>query len=133
MTQYRYTPSGMINQIQYADGREVKLSYNPIRQLIQMEDWLGITRFENDAMGHITQVRYPDGKSVSYTYGPRGERTGIKYPDGEEVEYTYSESRRLKSLAYRGLKISYGYDEAGFLSEKQFSNGMKAHAVFVRQ
>lgn len=126
LTQYRYTPSGMINQIQYADGREVKLSYNPIRQLIQMEDWLGITRFENDAMGHITQVRYPDGKSVSYTYGPRGERTGIKYPDGEEVEYTYSESRRLKSLAYRGLKISYGYDEAGFLSEKQFSNGMKA-------
>lgn len=54
VTEYGYTTAGLLESIKYADGKEVKLSYNPIRQLVMVEDWIGVTRLENDAMGHIT-------------------------------------------------------------------------------
>ena len=41
LTKYGYTAQGDINYIAYADGKEVKLSYNPLRQLEEMEDWMG--------------------------------------------------------------------------------------------
>ena len=31
LTKYAYTKQGDVSRIQYADGREVKLSYNPLR------------------------------------------------------------------------------------------------------
>ena len=33
LTAYTYTKQGDLSRIQYADGREVKLSYNLLRQL----------------------------------------------------------------------------------------------------
>jgi len=46
----------------------VKLSYNPLRQLIEIQDWLGSTRITPDALGRAEKVQYPDGREVSYTY-----------------------------------------------------------------
>jgi RHS repeat-associated protein len=126
LTRYGYTPSGLMNHIQYADGKEVKLSYNPIRQLEEIKDWLGITRMEHDALGRIKKVDYPDGKEVSYTYGCRGERTGITYPDGEKVIYEYDKYSRLSRLKQGGESITYEYDAAGFLTKKRFPNGIES-------
>lgn len=60
----------------------MKLSYNPLRQLTLVQDWLAETKITPDALGRATAVQYPDGREVSYTYGKSGERTGITYPDG---------------------------------------------------
>ena len=125
LTKYGYTAHGDVDHVTYADGREVKLSYNPLRQLEEMEDWLGITRIENDPMGRALKVQYPDGKEVSYTYGKGGERTGITYPDGRTASYLYDSRLRLAGLKDGEDTISYGYDEKGRLSRKTFPNGME--------
>ena len=130
LTKYCYTAQGDVNRIAYADGREVKLSYNPLRQLKEMEDWLGITKIENDAMGRALRVQYPDGKEVSYSYGKSGERTGLVYPDGRKVTYSYDSELRLSGLEDGNGAITYGYDEAGRLARKRFPSGMETSYVY---
>ena len=115
LTAYGYTEKGDINRIQYADGREVRLSYNPLRQLEELEDWLGITRIENDALGRAVKVSYPEGETVTYTYGKAGERTGLTYPDGRTVTYGYDELLRLTELRDGEQSIRYAYDSQGRL------------------
>lgn len=88
-----------------------------------MQDWLGLTRIQNDALGRATKVTYPDQKEVSYTYGKAGERRSITYPDGRTVYYGYDEQLRLSELKEGDRIITYGYDAYGRLSEKQFPNG----------
>lgn len=125
LTKYGYTAQGDVRHIAYADGREVKLSYDSLRQLEEMEDWLGITKIENDALGRALRVQYPDGKEVSYTYGKSGERTGLTYPDGRQVTYSYDDALRLSGLSDGNGTITYGYDGAGRLTRKAFPGGME--------
>ena len=40
----------------YADGKTVELSYNALRKLTEMKDWLGTTSVEMDASGQIEKV-----------------------------------------------------------------------------
>ncbi len=130
LTKYGYTAQGDVNHVTYADGREVKLSYNPLRQLEEMEDWLGITRIENDPMGRVVRVQYPDGREVSYAYGKSGERTGIIYPDKRKVVYTYDSQLRLSELKDGNDTIAYTYDEVGRLAQKTFPNGMATSYIY---
>ena len=123
LTKYAYTKQGDVSRIQYADGREVKLSYNPLRQLMEVEDWLGLTKITNDPLGRAVKVTYPDEREVSYTYGKSGERRSITYPDGKTVHYGYDEQIRLFELKEGDRIITYGYDEQGRLKNKQFPNG----------
>jgi len=125
LTRYGYNARGDVKQIQYADGREVKLSYNPLRQLQKIEDWIGTTKIENDAAGRATNIRYPDGSEISYSYGIAGERKSITYPDGKTVHYGYDEHIRLSELKDGDRIITYGYDQMGDLVHKQFPNGME--------
>ena len=125
LTRYGYTVKGDVSHIRYADGREVRFSYNPLRQLQEIEDWLGITRVENDAMGRAVKVTGPDGKEVSYTYDKAGRRSSIIYPDGTTVSYAYDALGRLQSLTQGGKTIRYGYDETGYLNRKTYPNGME--------
>ncbi|MBR6402837.1 MAG: RHS repeat protein, partial [Eubacterium sp.] len=43
ITKYGYTSRGDMNHLQYSDGREVMLSYDALRHLTEVKDWLGIT------------------------------------------------------------------------------------------
>ena len=125
LTRYGYTSQGDINHIQYADGREVKLSYNPLRQLQELEDWLGTMKIETDLLGRAAKILYQDGKEVSYTYGKAGERTSITYPNGEKVFYNYNEDFRLSELKADNQVIKYEYDKAGRMIKKSFPNQME--------
>ena len=125
LTKYVYTKQGDVSGIQYADGREVKMSYNPLRQLMEVQDWIGLTKIQNDALGRAVKVTYPDKKEVAYTYGKAGERRSMTYPDGRTVYYGYDEQLRLSELKEGDSIITYGYDSFGRLKEKNFPNGMK--------
>ena len=125
LTKYIYTKQGDVCGIQYADGREVKMSYNSLRQLMEVQDWIGLTKIQNDALGRAVKVTYPDKKEVSYTYGKAGERRSMTYPDGRTVYYSYDEQVRLSELKEGDSIITYGYDSIGRLKEKNFQNGMK--------
>ena len=133
LTKYAYTKQGDLSGIQYADGREVKLSYNPLRQLMEVQDWLGSTKITPDALGRAQKVQYPDGREVSYTYGKAGERKSMTYPDGKTVFYGYDEQLRLSELKEGDSIINYGYDPLGRLCEKQFPNGTKTTYAYDRK
>ena len=133
LTKYAYTKQGDLSGIQYADGREVKLSYNPLRQLLEVQDWLGSTKITPDALGRAQKVQYPDGREVSYTYGKAGERRSMTYPDGKTVFYGYDEQLRLSELKEGDSIINYGYDPLGRLCEKQFPNGTKTTYTYDRK
>ena len=133
LTKYAYTKQGDLSGIQYADGREVKLSYNPLRQLMEVQDWLGNTKITPDALGRAQKVQYPDGREVSYTYGKAGERRSMTYPDGKTVFYGYDEQLRLSELKEGDSIITYAYDPLGRLCEKQFPNGTKTTYAYDRK
>ena len=125
LTRYGYTVQGDVNHIQYADGREVRLSYNPLRQLQQIEDWLGITRIEMNAVGRTVKITGADNREISYTYDAAGRRTAVTYPNSTKAEYRYDEIGRLAALIQDDKAIKYGYDEKGSLNRKTFPNGME--------
>ena len=109
--------------MEYADGKSVKLTYNPLKQLTEIKDWLGATTIKVDEHGRALSVTDHNGKQVGYTFGPGGERTGIKYPCGKTVEYRYDEALRLKTLIDGDNTVEYAYDENSRLSGKVFSSG----------
>jgi RHS repeat-associated protein/prepilin-type processing-associated H-X9-DG protein len=125
LTKYGYTSLGDMNHIQYADGREVKFSYNPLRQLIAVEDWLGQTKIEVDELGRARKITDHKGDEVSYTYNVAGLRTGMTYPGGREVSYEFDEVMRLKAVSDGDFNVRNQYDSLSRLIEKSFSNGTK--------
>ena len=126
LTKYGYTGQGDVNYVQYGDGREVFMSYNPLRQLIEVKDWLGVTDIKVDPLGQVTQVSDHNNKVVSYTYGKIGERRSITYPDGKIVKYEYDKHLRLTKVNDGNQAITYHYDELGDFTEKRFGNNARA-------
>ena len=127
-TSFHYGKDGQVEEICYADGRTVSLTYNAIRQLEEVRDWLGTTKIAMDEAGHIASVTDPYGKTVGYEWGSMGERTAICYPDGRRAAYEYNEDMQLSALKLlsddaQEKTILYSYDEAGRLTGKQFPGG----------
>lgn len=125
LTACAYNPDGTEKEYTFADGRFVKYQYNALKQLIQMEDWLGRTVIENDAMGRVNKVTYPDGEQSAYEWGIRGELKKIFYPNKEKAEYRYDKAMRLVSLKAGAEEVDYSYFENGFLKEKDYRNGFR--------
>jgi YD repeat-containing protein len=61
-TAFHYGTNGQVEEICYADGRKVSLTYNAIRQLEEVKDWLGTTKIAMDEAGRIVSVTDPYGK-----------------------------------------------------------------------
>ena len=56
LTKYAYTKQGDVANVQYADSKTVAMSYNALRQLTQVSDWLGATKIEVNPLGRTTKV-----------------------------------------------------------------------------
>lgn len=129
-TQYAYTPDGRPQSILYGDGRKAEFEYTHLRQLSMLKDWLGETIIERDQLGDPVRITDHAGRSVSYEWGAYGERKAMTYPDGTIVGYGYDEGLRLAKLERyhkekEALCITYRYDEAGRLAEKEDSGGYR--------
>ncbi|MCH5258800.1 MAG: RHS repeat-associated core domain-containing protein [Lachnospiraceae bacterium] len=127
VTSYSHAPDGRVEKVLYGDGRGVALTYDALRRLIMVEDWLGTTRIERDHAGRPLSVTDHQGRTVSYGWGIHGERERITYPDGREVTYLYDEKLRLSAmeLPEEGGRISYRYDELGRPVEKRMPDGLR--------
>jgi len=125
LTKYDYTVRGDVSRIEYADGREVELTYNPLRRLTEVRDWLGVTKIELDSLGNVRKVTNHDGTEVSYMRDAFGQRTGLTYPDGMNVSYVYDKLMRIKEVCNGVGKTQYTYDALSRLAEKVFSDGTK--------
>ena len=125
LTKYAYTGLGDLKTVQFSDNREVKMSYNPLRQLTQVEDWLGITQMELDPLGRVTKVTNHQGKEIGYEWGALNEKRAITYPDGRKVSYEYDQLLRLTKVDDGVNPVEYLYNEEGNLIQKAFLNGTK--------
>ena len=123
MTAFAYDHAGKVTDILYADGRSVKLSYSTLHQLEQVKDWLGSTDITLDALGRPLSVTDSYGQTVGYEWRIMGERKTLTYPDGTRAYYEYDEAMHLSKLHTPTSEISYAYDKAGRLCEKQLPGG----------
>lgn len=123
LTKYHYYPDGSQKQICFADGRQIQMRYNSLRELTEMEDWLGITRIKRDSAGNITSIEDPSGDCLKMQWSRRGECTGMEYPDGTIAEYAYNSASQITEFFQDGSKVKYAYYDNGLMKEKQFSGG----------
>ena len=64
-TAISYGADGQVEEIRYADGRTVSLTYNAIRQLEEVKDWLGTTKIAMDEAGRVSSVHRPNTEKRS--------------------------------------------------------------------
>lgn len=124
-TQYVYGKNGYASEIVYGDGSTVRMSYTPLRQLEEMEDWLGKTQIVRNENNRLEKVIDHNGQTVSYQYGERGECNAIIYPDNSKVAYEYDDFMRLKCLSFGKENIHYMY-AGDKLVGKKYSNGIES-------
>ncbi|MGL5437592.1 MAG: RHS repeat-associated core domain-containing protein [Lachnospiraceae bacterium] len=125
-TCYNYLPTGQLERIQYADGKQVNLKYDSLRRLIEVEDWLGSTKLEWSTYMHLRSVTDYKGRKLSYDFTPMGLLSSMVYPDGRSVTYTYDNCLRLSELSDSKNNIRYQYEKGGLLRDKIFSDGLKS-------
>lgn len=118
-TTYDYTPAGAPKKVTYGDGRSVSYQYDALGALQKVTDWLGETRFENDALGRVEKAVYPQGESILYRYTQSGGIESLTYPNGSQLDYAYDETGSLSQLLQDGQEIRYRYDSKGRIIEKQ--------------
>ena len=118
-----YRPDGMEDLLTFSDGRSVRYSYDALRRLSQIEDWLGITRIARDACGRITEVTEHDGAHVSYEWNARGACTRRTYPDGRAAEFAYDGSGRLLRSCFGDLRTDYEYYDNGQILRQACGDG----------
>ena len=117
-TLYEYNFVGKLSKVMYADGKTVELSYNALRQLTEMKDWLGTTSIDMDSFGRIEAITDFEGKTVQYEWDTLGRRTTTIYPDDSKVGYNWSETGRLDSVVSGTGVTNYTYDAMGRISER---------------
>lgn len=123
----QYTPAGQIKQINYSDGQEVKFTYNALKQLTEIQDWIGITKITRNSLGNPIKVVNPDQSMVKYNYNSLGSREQLVYPNGREINYKYNHSGKLVQLSEKDQSFNYTYDNNGRLTDKKFPNGLISH------
>lgn len=120
-TKLSYTPAQDLAGIQYDDGRSVQLQYNELRQLKEVQDWIGKIQIELNPLGMPTKITHPNQEIVNYEWDALGNRTGLTYPNGEKVQYGYNQSGALTLLQTEQEEYRYHY-ENGRLSRKEGPN-----------
>lgn len=123
LTRYDYHPDGTQKQICFADGKSIQMRYDSLRQLTEMEDWMGITRIKRDSAGNVTSVEEPSGDCMKLQWSRRGECTAMEYPDGTKAGYTFNAASQLTEFSQGDNRVQYSYYDNGLLKEKQFPGG----------
>ena len=132
-TSYEYNARGQLTRIVYpAPDPAVVFSYNDATgQRISMDDGIGRTTWNYDALGRVTSVTDPFGKTVAYEYDNVGNRTGLTYPDGKVVNYTYDPANRLQVVKdWLEQVTTYGYDSANRLNLVALPNGINSNYTY---
>ncbi len=119
-----YRMDGTEDILSFSDGRTVRYQYDALKRLAQVEDWLGITTINRDAMGRVSDVTDHEGNTIGYSWDGRGQCTAMRYPDGASVRYEYDQKMHLSRLISDGKQVKYSYYENGQLQRKELSDAM---------
>ena len=130
VTSYTYQANGEVESISYSDGKSVKMSYDPLKRLTQIEDWLGTTQIEYDKLGRTIEVTNPEGQKTGYEWGADNQKTALIYPDGSRLCYEYDSARRLTGLVENNHRVTYAYDENSRIAEKYLPGSVKTTYLY---
>jgi RHS repeat-associated protein len=126
-TLYEYNLASTLTKVAYADGKSVELSYNPIRQLTELKDWLGTTTIELDPVGRATKTTDHEGQEIGYTWDAVGRRESITYPDKTKVNYSYDISGRINEVVSETGITKYNYSISDRLLERIMPGNIITH------
>ncbi|MEN8906678.1 MAG: fibronectin type III domain-containing protein, partial [Clostridiales bacterium] len=126
ITKFEYDAVNNLNKINYNNEKTVDFNHDLNNQVTKIDDWLGTTNYELDALGRVLKVKDYEDKVVEYSWSSTGERESIKYPDNSLVNYEYDSMGRLIKVKDSNNGItSYKYDIAGNLIKKILPNKVK--------
>ncbi|MFW6678298.1 DUF6531 domain-containing protein [Lacrimispora sp. AGF001] len=125
-TRLSYTGDGNLQSIVYDDGREINYTYNPIKQLTEVKDWLGITKLNYDNFGRLESITDHKGRKIGYCWDDLGLQKAINYPNGDSINYYYNQNKEIIKLVSPMGSVQYSYDENGRLVKKDYSNRTNA-------
>ncbi|WP_026653250.1 DUF6531 domain-containing protein [Butyrivibrio proteoclasticus] len=127
-TVYTRDGNGNITGIDYANGETVRMKYDALNVLKEVQDSLGLTKINSDILGRIIGVTTPNGDTVGYEYDAMSQRATVIYPDGAKAFYHRDELGNLRSLSNisadgKEETTSYEFDGDSRLIKKSFPNG----------
>lgn len=125
-THLSYTAGGDLQSIIYGDGRRIDYSYNPIKQLVEVKDWLGSIKYDYDNFGRLKSITDHKGRQVGYQWDDLGLKHTITYPEGRTVNYFYNQNKDLVKLTSSIGNVHYHYDKNSRLVKKDYSSGVSA-------
>jgi len=126
-TLYEYNLANKLSKVVYDDGKTVELSYNPLKVLTELRDWLGTTRIQTDALGRIEKVTDFEGKRVQYKWDALGRRQELVYPDESKVDYAWNALGQLESVTSSSGITQFHYDRQGRLSKRTMPGKLTTH------
>jgi len=106
-------------------GRETRLTYDSLRQLIAVQDPLGqVTRFDWCGCGGLDAMIDPMGRMTRWVRDLQGRVSAKLYADGSQIQYSYDTATGwLKSIRDEQNQITkFDYNLDGTLQEKSFLN-----------
>lgn len=124
-TNFHYGANNQLELVEYANNKNVKLSYNALHQLEKVKDWTGTTSYSYNKIGQLDNVLYPNGENVNFTWDSMGNRTSVVYPDGQYANYTYNQKNRLEKVSVDSREILYDYDDEGRVIRKKMPNNVQ--------
>lgn len=125
-----YRPDGTEESLLFGDGRKIAYEFDALKRLSRIEDWLGITRIERDAVGRVVDVTEYDGARTSYQWNGRGACTSLSYPDGRTAQYGYDAAGRLVSSSLDQTQVSYDYFSNGLLRSRSDSRNLRTDYAY---
>jgi YD repeat-containing protein len=117
VTQFQYTPHGMLSQITDPNTNAWLRSYDPQGRLTGASDPLGRSYgYQYDELSRVMRVTRPDLTAENFTYDANGNLTGRNFTDGTSFTYGYD----IANWMTNAPGYSFTYDNAGRMTA---SNG----------
>ncbi len=132
-TTYLYDTVGWLRGLDYPTGvADPIYTYKPNGLLASVQDGLGTTTYEYDALNRLTQ-RSRDSRTVAYTYQTNGFLNTINYWGQGNVQYNRDSGGRVSWIdTWGGGWTSYSYASTNLLRQQSRANAVATNYTFDR-
>ena len=122
VTQYTYTPVGLISKIERKDGDKILtyllVEYDQLGLPIAYVDQNGKKKsFERDAFGRVIKEFFPDNTSVEYNYNAMGQLSTVTDQNQHKIQFDWDKFGLSDKKTPAGQLTDYVHDKYGLLTQ----------------